>query len=123
MSESILNQIKVNQQNINQETYEKSRVINKNVESIDKEIKQLEEELRLTENNLTRLRNTAKTEERRIRTKRLIERGAILECLIPNSQTIPNEELKELLKNILSTSFAIEKIKEINTSENGRNIQ
>lgn len=88
MSESILNQIKINQQNINQETYEKSRIINKNVESIDKEIKQLEEELRLTENNLTRLRNTAKTEERRIRTRRLIEQGKNNEEILGHIDTL-----------------------------------
>ena len=44
--------------------------------------------------------------ERKERTHRLIERGAILESLIENSLDFSNEEIKVLLEKILSSETA-----------------
>ena len=49
------------------------------------------------ENQLKNLLQQQKTEERKARTKRLIERGAILESLIPNAETLENDHIKEIL--------------------------
>jgi len=39
-----------------------------------------------------------KADERKARTRRLIERGAIVESFIPNSETLTGEQVKTLLQ-------------------------
>lgn len=50
-------------------------------------------------------------EKRKKRTKRLIERGAILESVINNVENFSNEQLQTLLIEIFSSEFAKGKIK------------
>ena len=55
------------------------------------------------QNRINTLTQQQKKEERKARTKRLIERGAILESLIPGADTLINEQIKAFLeKTILS---------------------
>ena len=45
-----------------------------------------------------------KAEERKARTRRLIERGAILEGFIPNAETLTGEQVKALLQEAFDTA-------------------
>ena len=45
-----------------------------------------------------------KAEERKARTRRLIERGAILESFIPNADTLTGEQVKALLQEAFDTA-------------------
>lgn len=47
---------------------------------------------------LDTLKNRYKEEKRRNRNHRLIERGAILESLIPNAESYTNEQIKHIIK-------------------------
>ncbi|MBQ8782088.1 MAG: DUF3847 domain-containing protein [Oscillospiraceae bacterium] len=47
---------------------------------------------------LDTLKNRYKEEKRRSRNHRLIERGAILENLIPNAESYTNEQIKHIVK-------------------------
>ena len=50
------------------------------------------------EHKLSILKNRYKEEKRRSRNHRLIERGAILESLIPNAESYTNEQIKHITK-------------------------
>lgn len=50
---------------------------------------------------MKRLMQERKTAERKARTKRLIERGAILESLIDGAESMTNEEIKAVLQTAL----------------------
>jgi len=67
------------------------------VQAYDKKASQLENQL---DKSVTRYKN----QERRIRTHRLIERGAIFENLTPNADSLTNEQVKILLLVALDTS-------------------
>ena len=58
------------------------------------------------ENRLKTILIRVSNEKRRIRTHRLIERGAIAESLIPNVEMLNNEQVKGLLSVALDTSEA-----------------
>ena len=47
-----------------------------------------------------------KSEERKKRTRRLIERGAIVESLIPEPETLSNEQIQIFLTKTIQTEFA-----------------
>ena len=59
-------------------------------EEILKEIRQLENRQKILENK-------QRNEERKARTRRLIERGAILESILPLAPDLPGEEVKTFL--------------------------
>lgn len=74
------------------------------IEKILAERDKLQEELdRLTKeeaqdrHQLDMLKNQYKEEKRRSRNHRLIERGAILESLIPNAESYTNEQIKHII--------------------------
>ena len=58
------------------------------------------------ENHMKQLVQKQKQEERKARTKRLIERGAIFESLIPDAGALTNEQVKTFLTNTIQTDFA-----------------
>jgi multidrug resistance efflux pump len=66
----------------------------------------LEKKVRQHENQIKTILHRANNEKRKIRTHRLIERGAITESLIPNVETLNNEQVKGLLSVALGTSEA-----------------
>jgi hypothetical protein len=65
------------------------------IEGIQTQIQQLE-------NQRKKLIQEQKKQERATRTRRLIERGAILESLIPGAGELTNEQIKSLLVKALT---------------------
>jgi len=57
-----------------------------------------------------------KQEERKARTRRLIQRGAILEGFIPDPETYTEDEIKAFLKETLATKFAKDALRRIKPS-------
>ena len=76
----------------------------------DSEKKQ--EEIKQLKNKERKLLAQQRNAEQRVRTRRLIERGAILESIHPSIISISNEELKTYLQRVLRTEQA-EKLLEI----------
>ncbi len=66
--------------------------------NISEQIAKAEEEIRQLQNRKKKLLNQKKAEERKIRTHRLIERGAILESLLEKPEQYKNEQIKALLE-------------------------
>ncbi len=69
-------------------------------------IESVQEQIRQLENQKKRLMQEQKEQERKARTKRLIERGAILESLIPEADTFTNEQIKAFLEKTIRTESA-----------------
>ena len=61
------------------------------------------EQIAQLENQRKRLIQEQKAQERKDRTRRLIERGAILESLIDGAATFSNDEIKAILEKALHT--------------------
>ena len=64
------------------------------IESIKTKIQQLE-------NQRKQLIQQQKQQERKARTRRLIERGAILESFVSNPENLSNDQIKTILTNAL----------------------
>lgn len=69
------------------------------IESIKLKIQQLENERK-------KILQSQKEADRKARTKRLIERGAILESLISGADTFTNEQIKIFLEKTVTTETA-----------------
>ena len=65
------------------------------------------------EAEIKRLQQQQRTEERKARTKRLIERGAITESLIPGAETLTHEQFKAFLEKTVTSSYAVRALAEI----------
>lgn len=76
--------------------------------NINEQIAKAEEEIRQLQNRKKKLLNQKKNEERKIRTHRLVERGAILESLLEQPEQYTNEQIKGLLEAVLRTPQAQE---------------
>ena len=76
--------------------------------NINEQIAKAEEEIRQLQNRKKKLLNQKKAEERKIRTHRLVERGAILESLLEQPEQYTNEQIKGLLETVLRTPQAQE---------------
>ena len=76
--------------------------------NINEQIAKAEEEIRQLQNRKKKLLNQKKAEERKIRTHRLVERGAILESLLEQPEQYTNEQIKGLLETALRTTQAQE---------------
>ena len=76
------------------------------IESIQTEIQQLE-------NQRKKLIQQEKEQERKARTKRLIERGAILESLIPNAAELTNEQIQVFLGKTITSNYAVKALTDI----------
>jgi TolA-binding protein len=72
----------------------------------EEKIESVQEQIRQLENQKKRLMQEQKERERRARTKRLIERGAILESLIPEADAFTNEQIKAFLEKTIRTESA-----------------
>jgi len=75
------------------------RTTHERISNIQVQIQQLENERK-------RLMQFQKEAERKARTKRLIERGAILESLISGAENLTNEQVKYFLAQVLHSGFA-----------------
>ena len=80
---------------MNQESKTKTEL-----EEVRKKKREKENQLRQLENQLKKLNKQDIIKERKARTKRLIERGAILESFIDNADEYTNDEIKEMLKQV-----------------------
>ena len=67
-------------------------------ESIEAELKKLTGKELQQSHHIRSLQNRYKEEKRRSRTHRLIERGAILESLIPDAEAYSNEQIQQILR-------------------------
>ena len=64
-----------------------------------------------------------KKEERKKRTRRLIERGAIVESLIPEPEALTNEQVQSFLAKTIKTEFARKILKEVQAQEPAPNAE
>ena len=80
----------------------------KTLAEVRDQIAEVENDIRQGENKIKRLMQQNKQQERKDRTRRLIERGAILESKIPNAKDYSNEQIKTLLEYALGTGIAKE---------------
>ena len=81
------------------------------MKNIDEQIAKTQEQINQLTNKKKRLISEQKQAEQKKRTKRLIERGAILESVIGNAEDFSNEQLQAILIEIFSSEFAKGKIK------------
>lgn len=65
------------------------------------------------ENQKKKLLQQQKEADRKARTKRLIERGALLESMIPSEYILTNDQLKVLLQKTVGSDFALRILGEI----------
>lgn len=70
------------------------------------------------ENQMKQLIQKQKDAERKARTKRLIERGAILESLIDGAETFTNEQIKAVLTAALNSEVALEILVSLQVQQN-----
>lgn len=80
--------------------------ISKNIAKAEKEIQQLQ-------NKKRKCYNQQKNEERKARTRRLIERGAILESFLKQPEQYGNDQIKDLLEIALRPVRAQEFMREV----------
>ena len=80
---------------------------------ISEKIAKAEEEIRQLQNKRRKLLNQQKSEERKARTHRLIERGAILESLLEQPEQYGNEQIKGLLEVAFRSMQAQEYLRKI----------
>ena len=76
-----------------------AKTTSERIESVQEQIRQLESQKK-------KLVQEHKEQERKTRTKRLIERGAILESLIDEADTLTNELIKAFLEKTIQTDDA-----------------
>jgi len=69
---------------------------------IKEQISKVKDEIRQGENHINQLLQKKNVMERKERTRRLIERGAILESLITDAPALTNEQIKMLLQAALA---------------------
>jgi len=67
-------------------------------QSYDEKIESVKEKISQLENQKKKLLIQQKEHDRKARTHRLIERGALLESLIDNAETLTNDEIKSILQ-------------------------
>ena len=66
----------------------------------------IEEQIQQLENQKKRLIQEQNEQERKARTRRLIERGAILESQIDGADVLTNDQIKIFLEKTIQTEFA-----------------
>ena len=76
-------------------------------EKTKRELADAERGLEQLEHKVTRLTQSLSAEERKARTRRLIERGAIAESFVPNADALTNDELKAVLKKAFAVNAGV----------------
>ena len=96
------------------------QMANKNIvaqlEKNKSDIEKKQEEIRQLKNEERQILSTQRKAEQKIRTRKLIERGAILESVNPSILSISNEELKTYLQQVLQTEQAKKLLQSITQS-------
>jgi len=67
--------------------------------TLDERIEETKGKISQYENQIKRLTQRQTEAERKARTRRLIERGALLESFLPEPEALTNEQVKEILAN------------------------
>jgi len=75
--------------------------------NIDQQIELAQAEIKQGENRLKELIQKKKDADKKARTHRLIERGAILESLIAEAQSFSNDQIKTFLEKAITTNYAL----------------
>lgn len=83
----------------------------------EERIESVQEQIRQLENQKKRLVQEQKERERKARTKRLIERGAILENLIPEADGFTNEQIRTFLEKTIRTESARKVLANLSTAQ------
>lgn len=86
------------------------------IESIKLKIQQLENERK-------KILQAQKEADRKARTKRLIERGAILESLISDADKFTNDQIKIFLEKTVATDYARKILDGFTTQKNGTAVE
>ena len=73
---------------------------------LDEQIANMRDEIRQKENRIKELIQKKKQEERKARTRRLIERGAILESVIDGADMLTNKQVQSLVQTAIATPAA-----------------
>ena len=68
-------------------------------------IEVLETQIQQLANRKKKLMQEQKEQDRKARARRLIQRGAILESLIPNVGELTNEQIKSVLERTVGSSY------------------
>ena len=89
-------------------------------EEMTAEIEDGKKKIRQLENREKMLRQKLSQEERRTRSHRLIVRGAVLESIVPEVKTMPDEEAAAFLRLALTSAEARAYLKK--RTEGGTNI-
>lgn len=76
------------------------------MKNIDDEIQATQTKIEQLTHRQDRLISKLKIEERKKRTRRLIERGVILESVIGNAEDFSNKQIQALLIEVFSSEFA-----------------
>jgi hypothetical protein len=69
-------------------------------------IAEAQEKIAQYENQVKKIKQQQKETDRKARTKRLIERGAILESLIPGADALTNDQIKAFLEKTIQSDYA-----------------
>lgn len=86
------------------------------MKNFDEQIAKAEAQIKQLNNKKKRLISEQKQAERKKRTKRLIERGAILESAIGNADDFSNEQIQSLLIEIFSSESVRAKVEYLRSS-------
>lgn len=83
------------------------------MKNLNEQIEKTNEQIKQLQNKKKKLLSQQSEEQRKKRTKRLIERGAILESAIGNAESIPNEQIQAFLIDVFSSESARAKIEQL----------
>lgn len=86
------------------------------METITRSMTGAEKEIRQLENRVKRLSGSQSQLERKERARRLIERGAMLENIIPDAKNLTNEQIQSILFAVFCTPVASEALRTVRES-------
>jgi TolA-binding protein len=78
--------------------------------TLNERITEMKEKINLQQNQMKQLVQQQKEADRKVRTRRVIERGAILESLLDGAETLTNDEIKAILTAALKSGAAFDAI-------------
>ena len=83
------------------------------MKNIDEQIQKVQEQIEQLQHKKKKLMSEKSEAERNMRTKRLIERGAIMESIIGNATDFTNEQIQHLLIDIFSDNSVRAKVEKL----------
>ena len=83
------------------------------MKNIDEQIQKVQEQIEQLQHKKKKLMSEKSEAERNMRTKRLVERGAILESIIGNATDFTNEQIQHLLIDIFSDNSVRAKVEKL----------